>query len=43
VPETALRRAEIRRTIEEIKAFRRKMARLSAAEIRELMNDGRKY
>jgi prevent-host-death family protein len=42
VPEAAQRRAEIRTAIEEIKAFRSAMPKISTAEIRELIDAGRK-
>jgi prevent-host-death family protein len=43
VPEAERRRADVRAAIEGIKAFRRGMPRLSAAEIRALIEEGRKY
>jgi prevent-host-death family protein len=43
VPETASRQAEIRQAIEQIKALRRKMPTLSAAERRALIEAGRRY
>jgi prevent-host-death family protein len=43
VPEVARRDAEIRAAIEDIKAFRRGMPTMSAAERLALIDDGRKY
>ena len=43
VPEAERRRADIRATIEDIKALRRHMPKLSATEIRTLIEEGRKY
>ncbi len=43
VPEPSDRRAEIRQAIEEIKALRRRMPKLSATEVRALIDEGRKY
>ncbi|HJU16715.1 MAG TPA: type II toxin-antitoxin system prevent-host-death family antitoxin [Stellaceae bacterium] len=43
VPEAERRRADIRAAIEGIKAFRRGMPKLSVAEIRELIEEGRKH
>lgn len=43
VPESSDRRAEIRQAIEEIKALRRRMPKLSATEVRALIDEGRKY
>ena len=41
MPDAERRRTDVRATIEGIKAFRRGMPRLSAAEIRTLIEEGR--
>jgi prevent-host-death family protein len=43
VPEAERRRADVHAAIEDIKALRRSMPKLSAAEVRELIEEGRKY
>ena len=43
VPEAERRQAEIRAAIDDIKALRRAGPKLSADEIRALINEGRKY
>lgn len=43
VPEAERRQAEIRAAIDAIKALRRTGPKLSAEEIRALINEGRKY
>lgn len=43
VPETAGRQAEIRAAIDQIKAFGRRRPKLSAAEIRDMIDEGRKH
>jgi prevent-host-death family protein len=43
VPETARRSEDVRAAIADIKAFRRSMPKLSATEICELIEEGRKY
>ena len=43
IPEANRRRAEIRQAIEEIKALRRARPSLAPKEIKELINEGRKY
>ena len=43
VPDTARRAAEIRAAIDDLKALRRSMPPLTAAEQRALIEDGRKY
>jgi prevent-host-death family protein len=43
VPEAERRQAEIRAAIDAIKVLRRTGPKMSAAEIRALINEGRKY
>ena len=43
VPETERRQAEIRTAVADIRALRPTMPRLTASEIRALIDDGRKF